>query len=221
MMRTTRPSPADACEVPCFVRVPGTPRSNCGRCPICAVTVSGGPFLELVDHEAPVTCIAISSNASLVVAGADDSALLVWDARPSSSLDRAPVGGAIVPRWMAAPVVCVDVCSDRILAAAEDGLMKEVALDGGELRRFDLSATAVSGGGRGARGALYVVVGRADGSLALVAWDERGARGALRGGGGARRGRGRIDRGPRAVSSCPAPTTVGGDVGIYEGRHEQ
>ncbi|CAH0364040.1 unnamed protein product [Pelagomonas calceolata] len=133
-----------------------------------------GPFLELVDHEAPVTCIALSSNASLVVAGADDGALLVWDARPASKIDRAPVGDAIIS--IAAPVVCVDICSDRILAAAEDGLMKEVALDGGELRRFDLSGEPrCLVAAEAARGALYLVAGRADGSLALVAWDEHEA----------------------------------------------
>ena len=130
-----------------------------------------GPFLELVDHEAPVTCIALAANASLVVAGSDDGALLVWDARPASRIDRAPVGDAIIS--LEAPVVCVDICSDRILAAAEDGLMKEVGLDGGELRRFDIRGEPrCLVAAEAARGALYVVAGRADGSLVLVAWDE-------------------------------------------------
>ena len=85
-----------------------------------------------------------------------------------------PVGDAIISD--VAPVVCVDICSDRILAAAEDGLMKEVGLDGGELRRFDLSGEprclVVC---EASRGALYLVAGRADGSLVLVAWDEHEA----------------------------------------------
>ena len=72
--------------------------------------------------------------------------------------------------------MCIRDSSDRILAAAEDGIMKEVALDGGELRRFDLSGElrclVVA---EAARGALYLVAGRADGSVALVTWDEHEA----------------------------------------------
>ena len=140
---------------------------------LCGAEDCIGPFLELVDHEAPVTCVGLSASAALVVAGGDDGALLIWDARPMNG-DRVPVGDAIIS--LEAPVVCVDICSDRIIAPAEDGIMKEVALDGGELRRFD-----VRGEPRcfvvceASRGALYVVVGRADGSLVVVAWDEHEA----------------------------------------------
>jgi factor associated with neutral sphingomyelinase activation len=145
---------------------------------LCGTVDECGPFLELVDHEAPVTCVALASNASLVVAGADDGALLIWDARPAARLDRAPVGDAIIS--LAAPVVCVDIYSgaagDRIIAAAEDGIIKEVALDGGELRRFDVSGEPrCLVAAEAARGALYIVVGRADGSLVLIAWDENEA----------------------------------------------
>ena len=141
---------------------------------LCGAEDCIGPFLELVDHEAPVTCVGLSANAALVVAGADDGALLVWDARPASRVDRAPVGDAVIS--LEAPVVCVDICSDRILAAAEDGRIVEIALDGGELRRFDIRGEprclVVA---EAARGALHIVVGRADGSLALIAWDEHEA----------------------------------------------
>ena len=129
-----------------------------------------GPFLELVDHEAPVTCIALSSNASLVVAGADDGALLIWDARPAS-------------RWTARPSATPSYPSSagRLRGYMQRphprggrgrSRMKEVALDGGELRRFDLSGEPRCLVVCEARGALYLVVGRADGSLVLVAWDE-------------------------------------------------
>ena len=88
--------------------------------------------------------------------------------------DRVPVGDAVVS--MEAPVVGVDICSDRILAAAEDGLMKEVGLDGGELRRFDMRGEPrCLVAAEAARGALYLVAGRADGSLVLIAWDESDA----------------------------------------------
>ena len=145
---------------------------------LCGAEDACGPFLELVDHEAPVTCVALASNASLVVAGADDGALLIWDARPAARLDRAPVGDAIIS--LAAPVVCVDIYSgaagDRIIAAAEDGRIIEVALDGGELRRFDIiGEPRCLVAAEAARGALYIVVGRADGSLVLIAWDENEA----------------------------------------------
>ena len=145
---------------------------------LCGADDRTGPFLELVDHEAPVTCVAIASSASIVAAGADDGALLIWDARPSSRLDRVPVGDASIS--LAAPVVCVEICSvpagDRVFAASEDGCVVEVALDGGELRRFELSGEvrclAVA---EAPRGAVAVVAGRADGSLVLLAWDEADA----------------------------------------------
>ena len=194
-------------------RARGTRRLNCGPCPILCGGGECGPFLELVDHEAPVTCIALAAARLWSWRTPDDGALLVWDARPASSVDRVPVGDAIIS--LEAPVVCVDICSDRILATAEDGLMKEVALDGGELRRYEEGRTrclVVWPKRRAAR--CIVVVGRAD----LVArpgqaWDE-----STRPGGALLKRRTarlyrRPDRGRGRSPHIAAPTTLGNDVG--------
>ncbi|MEO0580575.1 MAG: WD40 repeat domain-containing protein, partial [Pseudomonadota bacterium] len=48
------------------------------------------------DHESPATCVAARGN--LVVAGADDGRVLIWDARDAG----APVGAAVLPSPVAA-----------------------------------------------------------------------------------------------------------------------
>lgn len=137
------------------------------------------------DHESPATCVAARGN--LVVAGADDGRVLVWDARDAG----APVGAAILP----SPVTAIALESspssgDAVFALATDGSLHHVSIDGRVLHTAPAfaAATARSGAtalavfdsrpdslarGRSTAGP-YACAANRDGDLVLLDWQANG-----------------------------------------------
>jgi WD40 repeat protein len=49
-------------------------------------TVHLPPVIELYDHEAPISCVAIDDDATLVAAGAEDGTVVIWNINPSRKM---------------------------------------------------------------------------------------------------------------------------------------
>ena len=146
--------------------------------------LSGGhlvrePLLELYDHEAPALSVAL--RAKLVAAGAEDGALLVWDARDVGNSDG-PVGRALLDDAASSVAVQSGPSGDTVFAADRSGLVVEIAVYGDLLATYkldddiadvlvfdarpDLSAPELLAG-------PIVLCALSSGDLAILDWSDR------------------------------------------------
>jgi len=98
--------------------------------------VEAEPLLELYDHEAPALCVAL--RAKLVAAGAEDGAVLVWDARDVGVSRDGPVVRHVLDDAACCIAVQSGPSGDTIFAADRSGVVVELAVYGDVLATYEL-----------------------------------------------------------------------------------
>jgi len=93
-------------------------------------------ILELYDHESPALSVALRSK--LVVAGAEDGQLLIWDARDVGVGSDGPVGRYTLDDAVSSVAIQSGPSGDTVFAADRSGLVVELAFNGDILASYKL-----------------------------------------------------------------------------------
>ena len=128
------------------------------------------PLLELYEHESPVTSLRVAADGNVVIAGAEDGRVVLWDVR---------AGGAPVASFSLGEPVTSLCWSDgaaasaasAVLVASSAGTVAQFAPDGRRVATVSIASEARCVCADGP----LVVAGAADASLTAWAWRDDGS----------------------------------------------